>query len=191
MEDCDSVSQYKNRVTKQEASKQIIFIAGFKCTWGSFFSNLKPISQWVSKILELINYELQLFRLERLFLGHNKPIIWVYDQLSRHWWPEHSLAVRPHGNVVVDEVGEMVGHEVFARDSQIQRVPELKLLLQAIQACLGDACLRERRLLEEDVVPDLWCHLLRPSKGTENRNNNQQVFLGHIEILYSINCILC
>lgn len=64
--------------------------------------------------------------------------------------------------MVVQVVGKMVGHQVFSRDTDIHRVPVLKLPPQLLQMLFRDIRLGERRSLKKDEVPHLFGHLLRP-----------------------------
>lgn len=76
----------------------------------------------------------------------------------------------PDGDVVVDEVGQVVGDEVLAGDPQVHGVPVLKLRLKLVQGGAGDAGrLGERLALVEDVVPNLSRHLLRPRDPQNDR----------------------
>ena len=64
--------------------------------------------------------------------------------------------------MVVEEVGQMVGHQVLSRDSQVDRVPVLELPPHGLQLLPGDPAFgRQRRVLEEDEIPDFVGHLLR------------------------------
>ena len=68
----------------------------------------------------------------------------------------------PDGSVVVEEVGQVVGHQVLSRDSQVDRVPVLELPPHGLQLLPGDPAFgRQRRVLEEDEIPDFVGHLLR------------------------------
>ena len=64
--------------------------------------------------------------------------------------------------MVVQVVGQVVGHQVLARDAHVHRVPVLKLPPQLLQVLLGDGSLGEGRRLEEDEVPHPPGHLLWP-----------------------------
>ena len=81
------------------------------------------------------------------------------------------LVLGPHGHMVVQVVGQVVGHQVLAGDADIDGVPVLKLPPQLLQVLLRDGCLGEGRCLEEDEVPHLPGHLLWPG-GTEKRQEN-------------------
>lgn len=67
----------------------------------------------------------------------------------------------PDGDVVVDEVGEVVGHEIFARAPHVHRVPELELPPEFEEDALLDSCFGVRCILQEDVVPDFGCQIGR------------------------------
>lgn len=56
----------------------------------------------------------------------------------------------------------MVGHQIFARYTDIHGVPVLKLPSKPLQMLFRDVGLRERRSLKEDEVPHLSSHLLWP-----------------------------
>ena len=51
---------------------------------------------------------------------------------SDTFWP-HCWLVRPHGHVIVQIVGEMIGDQILAGDPQIHRVPKLKLSSHPVQ----------------------------------------------------------
>ena len=68
----------------------------------------------------------------------------------------------PHSHMVVEVVRQVVGHQVFARHTDVNGVPVLKLPPQPLQLLFGDVSLGERRRLKEDKVPNLSGHLLRP-----------------------------
>ena len=66
--------------------------------------------------------------------------------------------------MAVDEVGEVVLDQVLAGHAHIHGVPVLELGPQAVQGGLGDAALAGVVVaLQEDVVPHLQAHLLRPA----------------------------
>lgn len=69
-------------------------------------------------------------------------------------WPVLGLFLFPHGHMVVDEVGEMVGHQVLARAPHVHWVPELELSPEFQEDTLLDSGLGVLGILEEDVVPD-------------------------------------
>ena len=64
--------------------------------------------------------------------------------------------------MIVKEVGQMIGHQILARDSEIDWIPILKLSSHFLQFFFCDAAFfGKRRSLEKDVIPDLVGHLLR------------------------------
>lgn len=73
--------------------------------------------------------------------------------------------------MVVQVVREVVGHQVFARHTDVHRVPVLKLPSKPLQMLFRDVCLGERRRLKEDEVPDISGHLLR-SVGERKENGH-------------------
>lgn len=86
---------------------------------------------------------------------------------------ESSLVFGPDSNMVVQKVGQVVGHQIFARHSDIHRVPVLKLPPQPLKVLPGNVGLGERRRLEEDKVPHVSGHLLRSVKqNKESKNEN-------------------
>lgn len=63
--------------------------------------------------------------------------------------------------MVVEEVRQVVGHQILSGDPEVDGVPILELLPHGVQFFFRDAALSgKRRFLEEDVVPDLVRHLL-------------------------------
>lgn len=62
--------------------------------------------------------------------------------------------------MVVQEVRQVVGHQIFARHTNVHRVPVLKLPSQSLKMFFRDVCLGERRCLKKDEVPHLSGHLL-------------------------------
>ena len=74
--------------------KRYLFIAIFKCTWESFFGNLKRTSWWVLKKAWACKFMLQLFRLKH-FLSwelYDNEIIQIYA------WDWHIHKEIPHKN---------------------------------------------------------------------------------------------
>lgn len=71
--------------------------------------------------------------------------------------------------MVVQVVGQVVGHQILAGDADVHGVPVLKLPPQLLQMLFGDVRLGERRRLEEDKVPHLFGHLLWPVEGEKGR----------------------
>ena len=67
----------------------------------------------------------------------------------------------PHGAVVVEVVGQVVGHQVLAAHPQVHRVPVLELPPHQAHVLLGDlAVLGHGLVLVEDKVPHLGGHVL-------------------------------
>lgn len=83
----------------------------------------------------------------------------------------HSPVFGPNSHMVVQVVREVVGHQVFARHTDVHGVPVLKLPSQPLQMLFRDVCLGERRRLKEDEVPDISGHLLR-SVGERKENGH-------------------
>lgn len=75
--------------------------------------------------------------------------------------------------MVVQVVRQVVGNQVFARHADVHRVPVLELPPKPLQALFGDVGLRERRRLEEDEVPHVSGHLLRPA-GQKQRKRQKK-----------------
>ena len=71
--------------------------------------------------------------------------------------------------MVVQVIRQVVGNQVFARHTDVHRVPILKLPPQPLQMLFGDVSLGERRRLEEDEVPHLSGHLLWPVRDNTNK----------------------
>ena len=61
----------------------------------------------------------------------------------------------PHRLVVVHGICQMVGDEIFARNSQVTGVPVLKLSPHLVQLGFGYAALRRQGPVQEDIVPHL------------------------------------
>lgn len=49
------------------------------------------------------------------------------------------FVLRPDGAVIVDEIGQMVLHQIFSGGTHIHGIPKLKFPLHAIQRLLFDA----------------------------------------------------
>lgn len=81
-----------------------------------------------------------------------------------------SLVLGPNGHMVVQVIGQVVGNQVFARHTNVHRVPVLELPSQLLEVHFRDVSLGERRRLEEDKVPDFFSHLLWPIEGKEREN---------------------
>ena len=74
----------------------------------------------------------------------------------------HSRCLWPHCNMAVQEVGQMVRHQILARHSQIDWVPKLELSTKLLQSVSWDVSLGQWCIIVEDVVPDCRCQLFRP-----------------------------
>ena len=66
----------------------------------------------------------------------------------------HLGLLGPHGGVVVERHGQVVGDEVLARDAHVHGVPELELAAQLLHRSLGHPQLGVVLGVEEDVVPE-------------------------------------
>lgn len=86
-----------------------------------------------------------------------------------------SLVFGPDSNMVVQKVGQVVGHQVFARHSDVHRVPVLKLPPQPLKVLPGNVCLGERRRLKEDKVPHVSCHLLWSVKQNNDSKSENTI----------------
>lgn len=71
----------------------------------------------------------------------------------------------PHGHVIVEVVWQVIWNQIFARNPEIHRIPKFKLLLQLIQLFFWNVSFRERSCLEEDVIPNLFAHLMWPAQN--------------------------
>ena len=69
--------------------------------------------------------------------------------------------------MIVEEVSQMIGNQIFARDTQVYRVPETEFPLHQIEFLTRDRSVcRERSLFEKDVIPNLSGHLIsRDAQG--------------------------
>ena len=81
---------------------------------------------------------------------------------------QDSLVLWPDGTVVVQEVGEMVGHQVLAGHTQVDWVPRAELQPQSLQLLAWDVCGRRETNRAKHVVPYLCRQLLRPGDGDNN-----------------------
>lgn len=95
--------------------------------------------------------------------------------------------------MVVQVVGEVIGHQVFSRHPHIDRVPELKFSPEFLQVILRDVRLWERGCFEEDVIPHFPRHLL----GSTGRYSVfplaflQLLFLFLEQFHHFIFCLIC
>lgn len=60
-----------------------------------------------------------------------------------------------YGSVVVQTEGEVVLDEIFARDSQIEGIPETELVLHPLEKLTWDSAVLWDRLAQKNSVPDL------------------------------------
>lgn len=78
---------------------------------------------------------------------------------SDTFWP-FRFVIGPYGAVVVNKIGQMVLHQIFAGDPEVDRVPELELSFHQLKGFLLDgAVLGIFGVFEKDVVPHFWGEL--------------------------------
>ena len=73
----------------------------------------------------------------------------------------HLWIIAPDSAVVVQIVGQVIGNQVFARRSHVDRVPVMELAPHPVhQLALGLELLGQRRVFEKNEIPKLVAQLL-------------------------------
>ena len=103
-------------------------------------------------------------RLERLKVARGLAhLLVVQEQVTVRSEPARplTLVLRPQRDVVVDGKREVILNQILPADSQVERIPKLKLRLHLLQQLLWKIRSRRERDAEEHRVPHLVRHRAR------------------------------
>ena len=89
------------------------------------------------------------------------------------WVKTSRPVIWPDSGVIVEIVSQMVGYEVFAGSSQVNRIPPFKLCLQSVENGLWQTWAgRYSNVFEVDVIPDIQGHVFGPDNQHHTTPDN-------------------